>query len=407
MYQALDVGLFAPLKAAFVQERDRYKREHHESASKKNFLKIFGGAVVHALTKENIKKAMAQAGTWPIDDSIVTARVLAPSLETSWRAAMPLQQPTPVRIVTRLLELDRDTPEPEDSPPATPTQQTAAQAAATRSHINANSSLNREPAGGTCASVPKTPRTALRATTMAHLVNDAPIASNMDPLRPVSSLNPAWNVPPELLAHMPTTEAECVMLHALQMAQEVIKRDRKTAVSSQATMVLQNTYVNRVKGQLAVAEAKQKGGRLKGRLLVDGMPHVLTNDAFMEQVIAHEAAREGEEEEKQSREQARALWQAAVRDWNLQDAARCTHNEKTTADHKQMVLEWQAERDQVKSGQQTFREKKPVCGPLEAATRKPLLKDYQNSSTDVTEDFTASLEAIGMENEEEDANDED
>lgn len=459
VYQALDVGLFGPLKAAYVQERDRYEREKHEPASKKNFLTIFGRAVVRALTKTNIEAAMARAGTWPINESVVTPSMLAPSLESSWRAAMPLPQPSPVRVIARLLELNVSPAEPEDSPPTTPTRQNIRQSVTQASraevgtcvgaaesvrrqsvrtaiaphanqqpqstHLRATNerqtsqslgSICEEPVGrrdgspprsGAHATVPATPRTSLRTTSMAHLVNSAPITSQMAAPLPVPSLQPAWTVPEELLARQPTTEAERAMLAALQMAKEVMKRDRASAVSSQATMVLQNTYVCRVKGQLAAAEEKRKGGRTKARLLVDGMPRVLTSDAFVRQVDAHNAAVEAEEEEKRSRGNARASWQAAVKEWELHDAARRSRNEQIITEHSLAVIEWEIERDRAKSARQKPRKNKPVRGPLEAATPRPLLKDFRPTSIDVPEDFSEVLEAIESEDEEEDEEDRD
>jgi len=462
VFQALDVSLFGPLKAAFVQERDRYEREHHESVSKKSFLHIFAAALLRVFTKENIQKAMAAAGTWPINEDIVTASVLAPSLETSWRAAMPLPQPTPVRRMARLLEINRREDTTSDSPPNTPIRQRTRSTAGTDAQVQVDSSLGQEmrrpvPAeqsahapivplsgqqtdttrtintsqqsathnlesiseevhsgnenesgsGRATASIPETPRTSLRTTSMAYLVNESPITTRMKPPRPVRALQPSWNVPLDVLAHEPRTETERVLLNALQKAESVIQRERTSAVSAQATMVLQNAYVNRVKGQLAAAEEKRKSATTKGRLLADGMPHVLTSSEFLSRVDAHHAAAATEEDKKRKRSLARASWQLAVSEWELLDVERRTRNEQLVKDHCQAIQQWQEDRDRAKSGGEGVRTKKPVRGPLEPARPKPRFKNYKVNSEEEREDFTEILEAIGPEEDEEDEEEDD
>ena len=183
--------------------------------------------------KENIQKARAAAGTWPI-----TASVLAPSLETLWHAAMPLPQPTPVCHMARLLEINRRKDTTSDSPPNTPIRQRTRSTAGTDAQVQVDSSLGQEmrrpvPAeqsahapivplsgqqtdttrtintsqqsathnlesiseevhsrnenesgsGRTTALIPETPRTSLRTTSMAYLVNKAPITTRMKPPR--------------------------------------------------------------------------------------------------------------------------------------------------------------------------------------------------------------------------------
>jgi len=457
VFQALNVSLFGPLKAAFVQERDRYEREQHESVLKKNFLKVLGAAVHRVLTEPNIKKAMARAGTWPINEAVVTEAVLAPSLETSWRAAMPLPQPTPVRRLAKLLQVGTSEPEAQDSPPVTPTRPSTRQArmpvdvapnlsvggpATLSAHTPVEPRVNRSTAmpptrrntrrqavhnlglideeaipGGDCehevstddthgpAATPTTPRTALQTTSMAYLIADAPVTSQMEPPRPVPTLAAAWNVPEELLALEPKSENERILIQALKTAAAVIRRERESALSAQATMVLQNTYVQRVKGQLAAAEEKQKAGRSKGRLLSDGMPHVLTSDEFLGRVQAREAATVAEEGEKRKRNQARAAWKLALTEWEAEDVARRSRNEELIAAHDKAIIEWQEERDRAKSEQRRPGWKKPARGLLEVAQPKPLFKDFQNDSETEGEDFTASLEAIGPEGDEGDEED--
>ena len=86
-------------------------------------------------------------------------------------------------------------------------------------------------------------------------------------------------------------------------------------------MVLQNMYVQWAKGQPAVAGEKRKAGQSNGRLLLDGMLHVLTGDEFLGWVQAQEAATVAEEGEKQKWNQAQVAWKLTLTKWEAEDLA--------------------------------------------------------------------------------------
>jgi len=120
MYQAVDVSLFGPLKAAFAKACDLFEWTQHEAVSKTNFLGIVGTAVLEAFTPEKICASMADAGTWPINPSVMTPGMLAPSCKSSWQTHMPLPPPTPVRRIAQLLRLPNSTLYTSTASPKTP-----------------------------------------------------------------------------------------------------------------------------------------------------------------------------------------------------------------------------------------------------------------------------------------------
>ncbi|KAF9440516.1 hypothetical protein P691DRAFT_793341 [Macrolepiota fuliginosa MF-IS2] len=69
-----------------------------------NFLKIYGKAHLAALTCENIKATFQKAGVWPFNPAVVTKETLAPSKPTSQQSNLPIAPPTPLRIITNLLQ---------------------------------------------------------------------------------------------------------------------------------------------------------------------------------------------------------------------------------------------------------------------------------------------------------------
>ncbi|KDQ18848.1 hypothetical protein BOTBODRAFT_94742, partial [Botryobasidium botryosum FD-172 SS1] len=90
IYQGLDVVVFAALKRALREERDKFERATGQNFGKGNFLAIYGAAHLRTLSPSIIKSAFRKTGVWPFDPSVVTADMMAPSKETSCRGELPL-----------------------------------------------------------------------------------------------------------------------------------------------------------------------------------------------------------------------------------------------------------------------------------------------------------------------------
>jgi hypothetical protein len=80
IYQGLNMVIFARFKANWSDVRDRYEREGHV-VSKSNFLAIYAEAHTKTLTESNIKAAFCKTGVIPLNHDVVTADMMAPSLE--------------------------------------------------------------------------------------------------------------------------------------------------------------------------------------------------------------------------------------------------------------------------------------------------------------------------------------
>jgi hypothetical protein len=131
VYQGLDVVIFGRFKTVWSEVRDRYEREG-TVVSKSNFLAVYAEAHLKTLTEANIKAAFRKTGVIPLNRDVVTADMMAPSLESSSHAALPIQQSSPVKLMTGMITdyldyqrlqtmpMDMDTPsaDPSSSPPA-------------------------------------------------------------------------------------------------------------------------------------------------------------------------------------------------------------------------------------------------------------------------------------------------
>lgn len=411
--------------------------------SKTNFLEVYGRAHVRVMTPENIRTAWRKTGIWPFNPDIVTPEVMAPSRESSWQVHMPLPQPTPVRVMANLIrvriepQIDeegeddesethrlQDQTQHKDDVPQTPRAARAPEALATSARsrgfltnidpvlVTTAATAQPRTAAPAPASSPSeatptpivhapsahpTPRTSLLPTSAGFLVRQEPITSDMVLPRAHVSLPDKWSVPPELLAADPRTELEAQLQAMLRTALQVNGAQHDVLRMLHASMVLQNGYCERLRGQLVVEERKKKK-KDGGRLLGDGLPHLLSGKDFFGRVEEHEEVAVRAEREQLQRSTEHAVYLAAMEEWKKGEEERKRENEARTAAWKSKVSEWEIARDTARQEGGRFGIKKPVRGPLLKAAPKPRACAQPESQEEPTEDFTAALEGdVGSE----------
>jgi len=141
------------------------------------------------------------------------------------------------------------------------------------------------------------------------------------------------------------------LLEALSAKQAEVDFAKGWILQLQATMVLQRLYCGRVRRQLAAKEikegvrAKKKGGKLLG----DGLPHLLTDDEFFEKVKAHWEAAEAAEVEREARKQQRQDQATEVENWKKQEEERKKRNQGLEVKWKGAVEEWERRKAEAKA----------------------------------------------------------
>ncbi|KAJ7870015.1 hypothetical protein B0H13DRAFT_1509791, partial [Mycena leptocephala] len=93
--QGLDVVIFVSFKRNWSEVHDRWEREGR-AVDKTTFLAVYAEAHFKTLTLENIKAAFKATGVILLNRDIVTEEMMAPSIESSSRGALPVQQASPV-----------------------------------------------------------------------------------------------------------------------------------------------------------------------------------------------------------------------------------------------------------------------------------------------------------------------
>jgi hypothetical protein len=64
---------------------------------------VFAKAHAHAFTPKNIKSALSKTGIIPYNPNVITAEMMAPSLETSQKSTLPLPLASPIRVLASLI----------------------------------------------------------------------------------------------------------------------------------------------------------------------------------------------------------------------------------------------------------------------------------------------------------------
>jgi hypothetical protein len=120
--------------------------------------------------------AFCKTGVWPFDRTVVTAGMMAPSLESAQQVTLPVVPPMPVCIVSELIRtaaaLPREVVGEEGSSIASAARGSASRPiSAVQTPVrNAAASLNRTAAGFLVSNAPMTPRASVPAIHLAPIM---------------------------------------------------------------------------------------------------------------------------------------------------------------------------------------------------------------------------------------------
>ena len=357
VYQGLNVVIFGPLKHYWTQEWDAFESSRRQKVTKENFISVYGRAHRKALTADTIKAAFKKTGVWPWNPDVITEKMMAPSLETSLEGRLPLPQPSPVRAISLAMSryhkfTTNDTNEVSN----------------TTTDCAVTGSSNRP----TWHSVAKDTVESLASTSASFLVDEGPLTS--------SHQLPEYILPPQtptrkrqhtLLEDKPENEKEEAYQDALQEAYARETRYKSALVGMQSTMVLQSMFCERLSGQLATQEEKQKKKRKKGQLNGDGLPRLLTSDEFYDRVVQHENACEEEDAARESRRKRREERAALMVTWQEAENERRKRNEGRKQAYREELRSWEEERERAKVERRRVQWNRPKQGKLEPPIPKP------------------------------------
>ncbi|KIK74609.1 hypothetical protein PAXRUDRAFT_19703 [Paxillus rubicundulus Ve08.2h10] len=200
---------------------------------------------------------------------------MAPSKETSCEGSLPTAPPTPVRLLARICDLSvnegtylspidesADELDRKTTPPA-PT-------------LVAQESLQK------CISkvIEK-----LSVTQLAGLIADKPLSSSLMMPSAIVDTVDTLTISPGILVIKLKTKNETLLMGALWEAEECCQSYKQCIITLQAQAVLNEAYCNKLHFQLAFQEEKKSNPGTSGKLVIDGLPRLLSGDKFYERVV--------------------------------------------------------------------------------------------------------------------------
>jgi hypothetical protein len=328
--------------------------------------------VTRALTSGNIKTAFRKTGIHPFNPNVVTPDMLAPSKETSLESHLPVETSEGAKIFADMLRKLRAAEEIESESEGT----------------DPSDSENPDPSHHTCS----TKRTCiniledavanLKKTNFAYLAARTPTTSSdtmpKTATRTRGQVAGPVNTTAAALTIEPSTSNELLLLAALRESESRNVRSEIHAFELQASNVLNEAYMERLRKALEAKEEKKNNlkKRKVTKLVGDGLPRLLTGDAFYE--LAKEKEKEVREIERQkgARKDGKAAYRTAIDEWNEAEEARKDETTTIKANWEKAVASWTKKKATAAKKGNKFTEKKPKRDALPPKTPKPKLKDF-------------------------------
>ncbi|KAL4253004.1 Centromere and Transposable Element-Derived Protein [Pleurotus pulmonarius] len=340
-YQGLDVVIFSALKRAWMICRDAYERENGCSVGKANFLKVYADARSKALTKDNILAAFRKTGVSPFNPNAITADMMAPSISSSSQGGLPIEPPSPVRVIVDMIHRELARRE----------MNSVRRLDGSMEHQGGD--IHTDPVPTRPTSGVSTPvRMAvdeLSNTSASFLTSRAPPQSSSQ----LPSYQP-FTISPfketryrSLLEQQPLTELEGDLQAAVVETEARDNRRKHAMVAMQAAVILNNSYALQLQQHLQAREKKKIKG--KNKVFGDGMPKLLDGDTFFRVVEEKEAEMQREASERERKRQLRDEHSQALREWAKLEEKKKAHNRKLDVAYHAAVKTWEHENTAAKA----------------------------------------------------------
>jgi hypothetical protein len=111
-------------------------------------------------------------------------------------------------------------------------------------------------------------------------------------------------------------------------------------------------------------------------LVGDGLPQVLTGDAFYEAVVEFKKAKAAEERDAETKKDARIVYATALKEWKEGEAVRKAKKEDMMIEYRHTVTCWEKLKARSARKKTRFNLLKPKMPTFDKATPGPRMKDF-------------------------------
>ncbi|KAJ7728732.1 hypothetical protein B0H16DRAFT_239608 [Mycena metata] len=297
---------------------------------------------------------------------------MAPSLESSTRGTLPIQQSSPVRLMTGMISDYMDyqqlqmRPMDEDLPLATPSPSTPAPFFV-RSAVDG-----------------------LSSTSASFLLTSSPLKSTSAPptFKPYT-LSPIKNDSrySHLFGFAPQSAREAELMQALRESESRDNSRKRSMAEMQASTVLAGMYTNRAQAQLQAAEERKRRKTGK-RKMGDGKAKYFSGDDFYRLCVEDDEKKEQEAAEKLKRAADREAHASRLATWQEANEAIRTKNAERRAEYSTDVASWETEKAAAKAEKRRPNWPKPKLADygIETLLPKPKKGDHDDPEEEDSDD---------------------
>jgi hypothetical protein len=166
-----------------------------------------------------------------------------------------------------------------------------------------------------------------------------------------------------------------------------VMAQKKSMQGMHAQTILHSMYLEGVRGQLQAQEEKKLKKRKTGKINMDGLAKILTQDDIDAGVREWQDGQDKAVEEAAVKKKAREKYCAAMEIWRVRETDRKAHNTILKSGWDDDV-KWTVERDNAKYERRKSRWTKPKMPTMEKIIRKPKIADFnvEDSSSEEEED---------------------
>ena len=344
------------------EERDKWLREYGATMDKNNFLTVYSRAHVRALTPANIKAAFKKTGIWPFNPNVVTADMLAPSKATSCEAHLPSPPDDPAIniLATMFQKLARVRDDPQSEAEFISEDPIAGPSNPTKYDVISDAVRG------------------LSQTDFAHLLSPT-LTTSKDKMPSTTPQLIHLPLPSPLLTIQPQTETEAILIAALREYQNLNETLTNRNIALQSHNLLNEVYCSNTKSALQFQGKKKEKGK---QTLTGGLACLVTGDEFYEARVNMQKESQIEEQSKENRKDAKAMWQAAVEEWKKDENTRKALKISETEKFKAAMAAWKAANGRQGVGRGrgygggVTKTAKPVMATIPPAKQRPLLKNF-------------------------------
>jgi hypothetical protein len=221
----------------------------------------------------------------------------------------------------------------------------------------------------------------LAFTSAAFLISNSPLTSSsrLPPLQ-TYEISPDRNQGQILLETTVPTERERLLMATLERRNIQISLQKQVIGGLQAQTILHSAHIEDLRGKLQGNEEKKIRGQDRGRINMDGLPKVLTQDKIFEGVVKAHAERDAAKNAAAKWKDAKKKYTEAVGVWKVREVERKERNGELKSELVKEVKRWEVERNRAKCERSKPRWVKPKAPTMEKPTPKPKVADFEEES---------------------------